>query len=537
MNKMYKILLCVLVLTGNAFCYTITPWVPIFKGVELASGQDVTADGRPQKVRAIRVDLYDDDIELFTTPGNGDAPLETTRQTGSTFMNTYGVQVGINANYVVRELTASYANLDGLSISRGQIVSPAEDLHAALGVNPGTLLVTQNNTAHIQVTLPSTDLTGVWTAVESWAYLLVNGVNTGDPRIISGNVEPRSALGLSEDNRYLILMTIDGRQAGYSEGATAAEESDWLKRFGVYNGINLDGGGSTHLWIAEYGGNTYPVNSPSENRSVPNHLGIYAAPLNPDAVIRDDTFVYASFENGIEGPFNLTPGFSGSTTGIDAANSSAMPDFSTSFKGVWSQRLIITDDPSVSGGWFVRHLSGSGSRGNNVPRPTNGYVGFWAKTLDAGCQITIAIDNTSGTTADRGNWKNLINDGQWHLYEWNLDDDNDWHGWFEGDGIINTADFTIDSIQLQRPSDGNAIIYLDEIAQSSRKSLKYLFATLGDFEPDGDVDIEDFARFAANWLKNSSTPGFDALYDLGYPYNNLIGTDDLKVFTSNWLSD
>jgi exopolysaccharide biosynthesis protein len=122
--------------------------------------------------------------------------------------------------------------------------------------------VTQGNAARIQTTLPSTDLTGVWTAIESWAYLLVNGVNTGDPRYISGNIEPRSAVGLSQDKRYLILMTIDGRQTGYSEGATAYEESEWLQRFGAYNGINLDGGGSSTMVF-----NGKVVNNPTDGRS------------------------------------------------------------------------------------------------------------------------------------------------------------------------------------------------------------------------------------------------------------------------------
>lgn len=534
LNKFIRIL-SIFVIISNALGYTITAWEPIFKGVDMASGEGYSPDGRPQKVKAIRVDLYNEDVELFTTPGNGDEPLETTRRTGSTFVNTYGVQVAINANYCVRQLTANYANLDGLSISRGQIVSPPENLNAALGVNPGTLLVNRENEARIEVTSPSTDLTDVWTAVESWAYLLVNGANHGDYRIIPGNVEPRSTLGLCEQNRYLFLMTIDGRQPGYSEGATSFEQAEWLIRFGAYNGVNLDGGGSTHLWVSEYGGNKYPINSPTENRAVPNHLGIYAAPLDQNIEIRDDTFIYASFENAIEGYFNLTPGYSGSTIGIDRNNSSAMADSSQSFKGDLSQRLIITDDPAAGNGWLVRHLSGSGTRANNKVRLTQGYVGFWAKTINDGCEITIALDNTNNTTADRGNWKSLISDGQWHLYEWNLEDNNDWHGWVSGNGLIDTADFTIDSIQIRRLTAGDAIIYIDEIAHSARKSLKYLFAILGDFQPDGIVDLKDYAAFAGNWMSDAINPDFNALYDINYPYNNLIDLQDLKVLASNWL--
>ncbi len=281
--KQYLSFLCVLTIGVNAYAYlTVGDWQPIFRGVELATGE--TNEPRLQKVNAIRIDLFDPDIRLITTPGNGALPGDTTRQTASAYMTSTDVQVAINGQYIDLATSYPYGDLWGLAMHEGQIVSPAQDLHALIGVNPGTLLVTEDNVARIEQTYPTTDLTGVWTAIESWAYLLVNGVNTGDPRIIPGNVEPRSALGLSQDGRYLILMTIDGRQTGYSEGATAYEESEWLQRFGAYNGINLDGGGSTHMWISEYDGATYAVNSPTENRAVSNHLGIYAAPLNPPLV-------------------------------------------------------------------------------------------------------------------------------------------------------------------------------------------------------------------------------------------------------------
>ncbi len=276
--------LCLLLALGHAAdsqaYLTIGEWQPLFKGVEHATGE--TNEPRLQKVNAIRVDLRDPDIRLTSTPGNGALPGDTTRQSASSYIEETGVQVAINGQYIDLATSFPYSDLFGLSMHEGQTVSPAQDLNALIGVNPGTLLVTQDNVARIEQTYPSTDLSGVWTAVESWAYLLVDGVNTGDPRVIPGNVEPRSAVGLTQDRRYLILMTIDGRQPGYSEGATSFEESEWLQRFGAYNGINLDGGGSTHLWVSEHDGEAYPVNRPTENRRVGNHLGIYAAPRIPE---------------------------------------------------------------------------------------------------------------------------------------------------------------------------------------------------------------------------------------------------------------
>ncbi|MHC4738635.1 MAG: InlB B-repeat-containing protein [Planctomycetota bacterium] len=68
------------------------------------------------------------------------------------------------------------------------------------------------------------------------------------------------------------------------------------------------------------------------------------------------------------------------------------------------------------------------------------------------------------------------------------------------------------------------------------KRPKLIVTTLiGDFEPDGDVDSADFAKFAQHWRQ---TP-CDELNDWcgGADFNQLDGVnlDDLKVLTDNWL--
>jgi exopolysaccharide biosynthesis protein len=60
---------------------------------------------------------------------------------------------------------------------------------------------------------------------------------------------PRTAVGVSANGRYVYLITIDGRQPGFSDGATLFETAEWLRRFGAYQGLNLDGGGSTTMRI------------------------------------------------------------------------------------------------------------------------------------------------------------------------------------------------------------------------------------------------------------------------------------------------
>ena len=62
---------------------------------------------------------------------------------------------------------------------------------------------------------------------------------------------PRSAVGLSEDGNTLLLVAVDGRAEGHSQGATLAELGELLKGFGARDAINLDGGGSTALVVKD----------------------------------------------------------------------------------------------------------------------------------------------------------------------------------------------------------------------------------------------------------------------------------------------
>ena len=74
---------------------------------------------------------------------------------------------------------------------------------------------------------------------------------------------------------------IDGRQPGYSAGATFPELADFLLTLGVYTGLNLDGGGSSDMVIEGALGGPFVLNSPIEgnipgNESpVSNHLGFW----------------------------------------------------------------------------------------------------------------------------------------------------------------------------------------------------------------------------------------------------------------------
>src|SRR5207249_5157316 len=102
-----------------------------------------------------------------------------------------------------------------------------------------------------------------------------------DPDLNDQDLEPRTAIGINRNGRYLILIVVDGRQPFYSDGATFADLGKLLINQGVYMGMGLDGGGSSTMVIDGKDGKPLILNSPVDNyipvreRPVANHLGIY----------------------------------------------------------------------------------------------------------------------------------------------------------------------------------------------------------------------------------------------------------------------
>ena len=62
-----------------------------------------------------------------------------------------------------------------------------------------------------------------------------------------GGKNPRSAIGYTADN-HLILVAVDGRE-GSSVGMTLMQLANFMKSAGCINAMNLDGGGSTVMYV------------------------------------------------------------------------------------------------------------------------------------------------------------------------------------------------------------------------------------------------------------------------------------------------
>lgn len=98
-------------------------------------------------------------------------------------------------------------------------------------------------------------------------------IDLNSPRVKERTSRTAVATDALGNNAYFV--TVDGRQPGYSQGMTLVEFANYLVSIGVFNAMNLDGGGSTTMVTRKYG-QVYPslVNRPSDGyeRSVSSIL-------------------------------------------------------------------------------------------------------------------------------------------------------------------------------------------------------------------------------------------------------------------------
>ena len=258
---------------------SLSSWTAEFKGIDAA-----TATFSSSVAYIDRIDLTAQGIGFATTPHSG--PLATTAQTTSQFLQSSGTQVAINANFFAPCCNASPEpkSLIGLEISNGSVVSP---LATGTADAAASLFLSNTSKASIQASNAAgpVDLANAFNAV-SGNLIVTDGVDTssitpvGAPHDPFG-LDPRTGVGLSQNDRYLYLIAIDGRQPGYSVGVTTSDEAQLMLSLGVYQGLNLDGGGSTALVQSVVGG-AVDINRPSggAERYDGNNFGVFAEPLS-----------------------------------------------------------------------------------------------------------------------------------------------------------------------------------------------------------------------------------------------------------------
>ena len=236
---------------------------------------------RPLIAHVIKIDTKTAKLGFLVTPpdSKGDMPLNA--RTTSQFLSEFGVQIAVNGDgftpWWSRSPADYYPHVGdpvtplGLTASNGDLYT--EGIPRELGVEP-TLFISRRNELTFNRRPEK-----VFSAISGDRMLITQG------EIVDGldnrELDPRTAIGLNKNGRYLILIVVDGRQPFYSEGATFAKLAEILISQGANVAMSFDGGGSSTLVIAGENGEPVILNSPIDNyipgreRPVANHFGIY----------------------------------------------------------------------------------------------------------------------------------------------------------------------------------------------------------------------------------------------------------------------
>ncbi len=270
-----------------------------------------------------------------TTPNWPAVPFEVVRQRTLDFLDTSHAQAGINVHFFAPfpvpggSTQGAYAYVIGLAASRGKVYSGFESpiqSYAIVTNSPGLNIDRSNNASIVHRDPASADGMDVLENVELWnalagsGQILTNGVKTipeytdathPDELLTPGPVPPlgplpltytragrhwydlsnaRTAIGVTQDGRTLVLFTVDGTNGGH--GMQVGEVADLLKNdYGVWNALNLDGGGSTTMAVEDPVTHARKlVNVPAENppRLEASTFAVYSDAVDPVTVATVD---------------------------------------------------------------------------------------------------------------------------------------------------------------------------------------------------------------------------------------------------------
>ena len=227
-------------------------------------------------ISVIEVDMANRNVNLVPLRNQQAGTMERT----SAMAARANAVAAINAGYFWNNVSVSHLEIDGEVLAVNGASRPPR---STFGVSANhQQLMLQERVGADGVTTVSGN--------PQWSRV-VDAIGAG-PRLISGGEidprhdeegfdaasgvgpevrHPRTALGWDADTATVWLVTVDGRQPGFSVGMTFDELAGLLLDLGAIEGMNYDGGGSTTAWV-----NGEVVNSPSgtSERSVVSAWGV-----------------------------------------------------------------------------------------------------------------------------------------------------------------------------------------------------------------------------------------------------------------------
>jgi hypothetical protein len=219
-------------------------------------------------------------VALNETRGDGNATL-LTPTLGATTRTSNGVDIVLQNDggpwlpvYAGEKISAHIAEIH----NGGNAAIRPDTLVMSLGPKLAQNLPTLSIGDHVTVNLAvSPSLKNVQSALGGGPALVHNGRNLFQPQ--TGKADhmrqrnPRTAIGWND--REFFMVVVDGRKPDLSLGMTFHELASLMIRLGCKEAMNLDGGGSTTMWLEGK-----VINHPSDKieRHVANTLVLLQTP-------------------------------------------------------------------------------------------------------------------------------------------------------------------------------------------------------------------------------------------------------------------
>ena len=248
----------------------------------------------PLAVFILRADLAPGLWETVLTPPGGPDGWEMEGITVPRFLEEQGCRAAVNGGpfdpyrYL---LSREGQDVSGLYVWEGRVISePLKDFFALVLDGEGHPSIRSQEEVRKEIRNASegegggtaaapirdSGSGGIRFASGGFQKLLTRGIP--EPQKYTWR-DARTALGISRDGGTLYLLVADGRREGWSRGLTLEETGEWLALAGAWEGLNLDGGGSSILVLADGENRPRVVNRPVNHRGFPvrivaTHIGL-----------------------------------------------------------------------------------------------------------------------------------------------------------------------------------------------------------------------------------------------------------------------